>query len=51
MPWVLVYRIDDGRIAEVENYPADQLAADLCFRRVWGEDLSRFRGGCVRGIA
>ncbi len=23
MHWVLVYRIDDGRIAEVENYAAD----------------------------
>jgi uncharacterized protein len=39
MQWVLVYRIDDGRIAEVENYAADQHAADLFFTRVWGEDL------------
>jgi ketosteroid isomerase-like protein len=39
MHWVLVYRIDDGRIAEVENYAADQHAADLFFTRVWAEDL------------
>jgi uncharacterized protein len=39
MHWVLVYRIEAGRIAEVENYAADQHAADLFFTRVWGEDL------------
>ena len=39
MHWVLVYRIEAGRIAEVENYAADQHAADLFFFRVWGEDL------------
>jgi uncharacterized protein len=39
MHWVLVYRIQASRIAEVENYAADQHAADLFFTRVWGEDL------------
>ncbi|MDQ3090475.1 MAG: nuclear transport factor 2 family protein [Actinomycetota bacterium] len=39
MHWVLVFRIEDGRIKEVENYAADQHAADLFFTRVWGEDL------------
>jgi uncharacterized protein len=39
MHWVLVYRIEDGRIAEVENYAADQHAGDLFFTRVWSEDL------------
>ena len=39
MHWVLVYRIKDGRIAEVENYAGDQHAADLFFTRVWSEDL------------
>lgn len=48
MHWVLVFRIEDGRIKEVENYAADQHAADLFFTRVWGEDLKpvpdRLRG-------
>jgi uncharacterized protein len=39
MHWVLVYRIEDGRIREVENYAADQHAADLFFTHVWGEEL------------
>ena len=39
MHWVLVYRIEGGRIAEVENYAGDQHAAALFFTRVWGEDL------------
>jgi uncharacterized protein len=42
--WVLVYRIEAGRIAEVENYAADQHAADLFFTRVWGEDLKPIPG-------
>jgi uncharacterized protein len=49
MHWVLVYRIENGRIKEVENYAADQHAADLFFTRVWGEQLKpipdRLRGG------
>ena len=48
MHWVLVYRIENGRIKEVENYAADQHAADLFFTRVWGERLKpipdRLRG-------
>lgn len=39
MHWVLVYRIEDGRIREVENFAADQHAADVFFWRVWGDDL------------
>ncbi len=39
MHWVLVYRIEDGRIKQVENYAADQHAADIFFTGVWGEEL------------
>ena len=35
MLWVLVYRIVDGRIAEVDNFAADQHAADAFFTKVW----------------
>ena len=39
MSWVLVYRIENGRIADVQNFAADQHAADLFFWRVWGDEL------------
>jgi ketosteroid isomerase-like protein len=39
MNWVLAYRIRDGKIAEVQNFAADQHAADLFFWRVWGNSL------------
>lgn len=39
MSWVLVYRIEEGRIADVQNFAADQHAADLFFWRVWGDEL------------
>jgi len=39
MNWVLAYRIRDGKISEVQNFAADQHAADLFFWRVWGERL------------
>ena len=39
MNWVLAYRIRDGKIAEVQNFAADQHAADLFFWRVWGDSL------------
>lgn len=35
MLWVLVYRIVDGRIAEVDNFAGDQHAADAFFTKVW----------------
>ncbi len=48
MNWVLVYRIDDGRIRDVQNFAADQHAADLFFWQVWGDELKpvpdRLRG-------
>jgi uncharacterized protein len=37
--WVLAYRIIDGRIAHVQNFAADQHAADLFFWQVWGDQL------------
>jgi hypothetical protein len=39
MNWVLMYRIENGRIKEVQNFAADQHAADLFFWNVWGEEL------------
>lgn len=39
MRWVLAYRVAAGRIAEVQNFAADQHAADLFFWRVWGDEL------------
>lgn len=41
MLWVLVYQIEDGRIVEVHNFPFDQAAADLFFRRRYGPHSSR----------
>jgi hypothetical protein len=41
---VLVYRIEQGRIQEVENFAADQHAADLFFWRVWGNELAALPG-------
>lgn len=35
MLWVLLYTIVDGRIAEVDNFAADQHAADAFFTKVW----------------
>jgi uncharacterized protein len=40
MHWVLTYRIEQGRIKEVENFAADQHAADAFFWRVWGDELA-----------
>jgi uncharacterized protein len=37
MHWVLVYRIEHGRIKQVENVAADQYAADAFFGRVWSD--------------
>jgi uncharacterized protein len=37
MHWVLVYRIEHGRIKQVENFAADQHAADAFFWRVWSD--------------
>lgn len=37
--WVLVYRIRDGRIVEVQNFAGDQHLADLFFWQVWGDRL------------
>lgn len=35
MLWVLLYRIVDGRIAEVDKFAGDQHAADAFFTKVW----------------
>ena len=49
MRWVLAYRIQAGRIAEVQNFAADQHAADIFFWEVWGDELrpipDRLRAG------
>jgi uncharacterized protein len=37
---VLVYRIEQGRLKQVENFAADQHAADAFFWRVWGDELA-----------
>lgn len=37
--WVLCYRIENGKIAEVQNFAGDQHAADQFFWHVWGDDL------------
>jgi uncharacterized protein len=37
--WVLAYQIVEGRIAHVQNFAADQHAADLFFWTVWGDQL------------
>jgi predicted SnoaL-like aldol condensation-catalyzing enzyme len=39
MNWVLTYKIENGRIKEVQNFAADQHAADLFFWNVWGTEL------------
>ncbi len=39
MHWVLSYRIQDGKIAAVENFALDQHAADMFFWTVWGDKL------------
>lgn len=39
MLWVLLYKVVDGRIAEVDNFAGDQHAADAFFTRVWGPRL------------
>jgi ketosteroid isomerase-like protein len=48
MLWVLLYRIADGRIAEVDNFAADQHAADAFFTKIWEPRLrpvqERFEG-------
>jgi uncharacterized protein len=51
MRWVLVYRIEQGRIQEVENFAADQHAADLFFWRVWGKELAPLPGRLGRTSA
>lgn len=49
MLWVLLYRIADGRIAEVDNFAGDQHAADAFFTKVWEPRLrpvqDRFASG------
>ncbi|MGH7575770.1 MAG: nuclear transport factor 2 family protein [Longimicrobiales bacterium] len=39
MLWVLLYKIVDGRIAEVDNFAGDQHAADAFFTKIWGPRL------------
>lgn len=39
MLWVLLYKIVDGRITEVDNFAGDQHAADAFFTRAWGPRL------------
>ncbi|MEV3992757.1 nuclear transport factor 2 family protein [Streptomyces sp. NPDC049837] len=36
MDWVLVFRIEDGRIAEIRHFPADQSAVDEFFNVLVG---------------
>jgi ketosteroid isomerase-like protein len=40
MHWVLVYRIEQARLKQVENFAADQHAADAFYWRVWGDELA-----------
>lgn len=47
MNWVLAYRVENGRIVWVQNFAADQHAADLFFWRVWGEQLKPIPGRLV----
>jgi uncharacterized protein len=51
MHWVLVYRIERGRIQEVENFAADQHAADSFFWRVWADELAPLPGRLARTSA
>ena len=39
MLWVLLYRIVEGKVAEVDNFAADQHAADAFFTKIWGPRL------------
>lgn len=41
MTWVLVYQIENGRIAEARNFVADQAAADTFFQKVYPSEPSR----------
>ena len=51
MHWVLVYRVEQGRITEVENFAADQHAADAFFWRVWGDELAPLPARMTRARA
>jgi ketosteroid isomerase-like protein len=48
MHWVLVYRVEQGRIKQVENFAADQHAADAFFWHVWGDERATPRGTQAR---